>query len=213
LPSFSNLPGSSLAELLSRAPVLPVLVVEDVDTAVPLARALTAGGLPVLEITLRTDSALEVVRRIAGEVPQAVVGVGTVTRPAQLEEAAEAGARFAVSPGLPPALAAAAPDAPIPLLPGVQTATEAMAAQDLGFHLLKLFPASVAGGVAALKALGGPLPDLRFCPTGGISASTFREYLALPNVICVGGSWVAPPAAVAARDWQRITLLAEEASS
>ncbi|MDY7093913.1 MAG: bifunctional 4-hydroxy-2-oxoglutarate aldolase/2-dehydro-3-deoxy-phosphogluconate aldolase [Acidobacteriota bacterium] len=213
MPPSQHPSSSPLAELLSRAPVLPVLVVKQADDAVPLARALAAGGLPILEITLRTVDALEAVRRIAAEVPEAVVGVGTVTHPAQLDEAAKAGARFAVSPGLPPTLAAAASDAPIPLLPGVQTATEAMAAQDLGFHLLKLFPASVAGGVAALKALGGPLPDLRFCPTGGISAATFRDYLALPNVICVGGSWVAPAAAVAARDWQGITLLAKEASS
>lgn len=172
-----------------------------------------AGGLPVLEITLRTPVALDAIRAIAAEVPEAIVGVGTVTRPAQFDEAATAGARFAVSPGLTPNLLSASRSWPIPLLPGVFSPSEAMAARDEGFLRLKLFPAEQAGGIGMLRALSGPLAELRFCPTEGIGAASFREYLALPNVICVGGSWVAPAEAIKVGDWVRITRLSAEAAA
>jgi 2-dehydro-3-deoxyphosphogluconate aldolase/(4S)-4-hydroxy-2-oxoglutarate aldolase len=201
----------TIDEILTRAPVIPVLVLEDAARAVALGRALVAGGLPVLEITLRTAVALDAVRRMAAEVEGAIVGVGTVIEPAQLDAAVDAGARFAVSPGLTPRLAAAAAGAPIPLLPGAMTPSEMMHARDQGYRRLKLFPADVAGGVAMLQALSGPLSDLRFCPTGGIKLSQLGDYLRLPNVVCVGGSWVAPRDAVAAGDWAQITRLAAEA--
>ena len=201
------------ATLLASCRVLPVLVVEDPDQAVPLARALVRGGLRNLEITLRTPDALESIRRIAAEVPAARVGAGTVCRPEQLDAVADAGGTFAVSPGLPPALRDAAKGHDLPLIPGIMTPTEAMAAADAGFTALKLFPAEPAGGRALLKALAGPLPELRFCPTGGIGPSTFRDYLALGNVLCVGGSWVAPRNLVQAGDWDGITALASEASA
>ena len=196
--------------MLRRSPVVPVLTIDREEDAVPLARALVAGGLRVLEVTLRTPAALGALRRMAEEVSDAVVGVGTVTRAEDLTASAQAGARFAVSPGLTRGLAAAAQDHEIPLLPGVMTPSEAMEALDAGFDTLKLFPAEVAGGIRFLKALGGPLPDLAFCPTGGISPSNFRDYLKLENVLCVGGSWVAPKEAIAKGDWSRITELAQE---
>ncbi|MCP3960392.1 MAG: bifunctional 4-hydroxy-2-oxoglutarate aldolase/2-dehydro-3-deoxy-phosphogluconate aldolase [bacterium] len=202
-----------LRELLSRARVLPVLNVADAGKAVPLARALAAGGLSVLEVTLRTDAALEAIRRIAEEVPEATIGAGTVTRARDFAAVRDAGGQFAVSPGFTPALAKAARRASLPFLPGVMTPSEALAARGRGFDVLKLFPAGPAGGIALLKALGGPLPELAFCPTGGLDASSFRDYLALPNVVCVGGSWVAPPDAVEAAAWDRITGLAKEACS
>jgi len=200
-----------LVSILKQVPVVPVVALSRADQAVPLARALHEGGLDVVEVTLRTDAALEAIRRIAAEVPGVVVGAGTVTRPADLEASRQAGARFAVSPGLVPDLARAAADSDLPFLPGVMTPSEAMAARDLGFTVLKLFPAKAAGGTGFLRALRGPLPDLRFCPTGGIDASSFRDYLALPNVITVGGSWVAPKAFIEAGWWERITRLAREA--
>lgn len=203
----------NLEDLLSSARVVPVLVVPDATLAVPLARALVLGGLGVLEVTLRSDAGLESIRRIAAEVPEATVGVGTVTRPEDFAAARAAGARFAVSPGLTPRLAAAAREAEMPFLPGVMTASEALAAREQGFTVLKLFPAAVAGGRAMLEALRGPLPDLKFCPTGGLGAGNFRDYLALPNVICVGGSWVAPREAIEAHAWARIARLAREARS
>ncbi len=202
-----------LRELLRPVPVIPVLTIHQAEHAVPLARALAAGGLTVLEVTLRTAAAVEAIRRIHDQVPAVVVGAGTLTRPEDFERVGAAGARFAVSPGLTPALAAAACRVDLPLLPGVMTPSEALAARELGFTFLKLFPARAAGGIDLLKALGGPLPDLVFCPTGGIGAATFRDYLALPNVACVGGSWVAPAAAIEAGDWQRLTELAGEASA
>lgn len=201
-----------LQDLLTRAPVLPVLTIERIDDSVPLARALVRGGLPVLEVTLRTDCALAAIRRIAEEVPEATVGAGTITRPADLDACAKAGARFAVSPGLSPALIRAAADFPLPLLPGVMTPSEALTAREAGFSCLKLFPAEPAGGRGLLRAMAGPLPELRFCPTGGIDAESFRQYLALPNVLCVGGSWVAPRAAIEQQLWDRIESLAREAS-
>ena len=198
----------TVKDILSAAPVLPVLTIRRLEDAVPLARALVKGGLINLEITLRTPVALDAIRRIAKEVPEATVGAGTITRPADLDEVGRAGARFAVSPGLTPALRAAAQDAELPLIPGVMTPSEAMTAWDAGFQTLKLFPAAVAGGIDLLKAIGGPLPGLTFCPTGGIGPKTFRDYLALKNVICVGGSWVAPQDAIHQGDWDRITDLA-----
>lgn len=201
----------SIKHILKQAPVIPVIVIHELDHALPLARALVDGGLPVLEITLRTDQALEAIRVIAAEVPDAVVGVGTLTHPSQFEQSLRAGARFAVSPGLTPSLIDAAKDSDLPLLPGVFTPGEAMFASDHGFDTLKLFPAAQAGGVGMLKALSGPLADLSFCPTGGIGRSDFLEYLQLPNVLCVGGSWVAPASAMNQGHWNQITELARDA--
>lgn len=203
----------SIDAILTLAPVIPVLVIDDLDVAVPLARALVRGGLSVLEITLRTGAALHAVRAIVDAVPDAVTGVGTVTTPAQLADSVAAGARFAVSPGLTPALADAARGSAIPLLPGVMTPSEVMFAQEQGYRRLKLFPASIAGGAGMLKALGGPFPEVRFCPTGGVTLESMPGLLALPNVICVGGSWVAPADAVQKGDWDRIAALAAEAVS
>jgi 2-dehydro-3-deoxyphosphogluconate aldolase/(4S)-4-hydroxy-2-oxoglutarate aldolase len=195
------------------APVIPVLTVVRVADAVPLARALVKGGLPVLEITFRTEAALEALAAIAREVPEAVVGAGTVLDETQMRQAMAAGARFGVSPGCTPALAKAVKEAGLPFLPGVQTNSEAMVLRELGFELLKFFPADVAGGTAWLKAVAAPLAGLRFCPTGGIGIDTAPDYLALQNVACIGGSWVAPRDAVAAGDWPRIERLAAAAAA
>ncbi len=202
----------NIAAIAAVAPVIPVLTIERAETAVPLARALVKGGLPVLEITLRTEAALEALRAIIAEVPEAIVGAGTVLNAAQLEQVQRAGARFAVSPGCTAALAAAAQSLGLPFLPGIQTVSEAMALAEQGFQLLKLFPADAAGGVTWLRAAGAPLAGLKFCPTGGVSAETAPSYLALANVACVGGSWVAPRDAVATGDWQRVERLAAAAS-
>jgi 2-dehydro-3-deoxyphosphogluconate aldolase/(4S)-4-hydroxy-2-oxoglutarate aldolase len=202
----------TLASILSAAPVVPVLTIDDWKSAVPIARALVAGGLPAIEITLRTPAALKAIRAVAAEVEGAFAGAGTVLSRAQLEEAAEAGARFAVSPGASPGLLASAAGSALPLLPGAATASEAMALLELGYSLQKFFPAEAAGGTALLKALAAPLPGVRFCPTGGIDAKNARTYLALPNVICVGGSWVALKDAVEKGDWARIEALAREAA-
>ena len=199
----------TLAEILKLAPVVPVLIIEDEAQAVPLARALVAGGLLALEVTLRTPAALDCIRRIAGEVEGAVVGAGTVTTASARQAVADAGARFAVSPGL---IDGEGVDGPTPLLPGIATATELMRGLRAGFTHFKLFPANVVGGPAALKAFASPFPQASFCPTGGVDAKTAPDYLALPNVICVGGSWVAPPDAVRAGDWGRITELARAAA-
>ena len=199
----------TLAETLKLAPVVPVLIIEDVAQAVPLAKALVAGGLYALEVTLRTPVALDCIRRIAGEVEGAVVGAGTVTTASARQAVADAGARFAVSPGL---IDGEGVDGPTPLLPGIATATELMRGLRAGFTHFKLFPANVVGGPAALKAFASPFPQASFCPTGGVDAKTAPDYLALPNVICVGGSWVAPPDAVRAGDWGRITELARAAA-
>ena len=204
---------SDLVALLARSPVVPVLVIDSVATAVPLARALVAGGLPLLEITLRTAAALDVIRAIGEEVEGAVVGAGTVLTPDQLAAVERQGARFAVSPGATDKLLDAARDSAVPLLPGAATASEVMRLLERGHRQMKFFPAEPAGGIAYLKALASPLPEARFCPTGGIDAARARSYLALPNVICVGGSWVAPADAVRAGDWARITTLATEASA
>ncbi len=205
--------NSALLERLVDVPVIPVLEFGSVDEALRVSEALVAGGLPVLEITLRTPVALEAIRAVAAALPQACVGAGTVLSTEQLHAVRDAGAQFAVSPGLTPALAAGAQVAGVSLLPGVATASEAMAALEAGFTFLKFFPAEAAGGVPMLKSLYGPLSQLRFCPTGGIDIARAPNYLALPNVVCVGGSWVVPKDAVAAQDWARIRKLAEEASA
>lgn len=198
----------TIQEVMHGAAVIPVLVVRELKHAQPLAQALVAGGLPYLEVTLRSSCALAAMEVMA-KVPGAIVGAGTVRTPADLLVSAEAGAAFAVSPGLPQALLES-PRA-IPLLPGVMTPTEVMRANDAGFRALKLFPAHVAGGPDALKAFSGPLPDIEFCPTGGVSEEAMARYLALPNVPCVGGSWLAPDDLVAAGDWQAIENRARRA--
>jgi len=200
-------------DLVSKTPVIPVLTIERAADAVPLARALVAGGLPVIEVTLRTKSAIEAVRAIAAEVPDCVVGVGTVTRGADMAAAIGAGAKYLVSPGTPNELAAALADASVPVLPGCATVSEAMALIARGFKVLKFFPAEASGGVAWLKSVAAPLPDAKFCPTGGIDSKNVATYLSCPNVIAVGGSWVAPKDAIASGDWPRITQLAREASA
>ncbi len=201
-----------LLAILGRAPVIPVLTVEGAEDGVLLAQALVAGGLPVIEVTLRTPGALDAIAAIIRAVPDAIVGAGTVLGQSQVDEANAAGAAFLVSPGATPALVAAAASGAAPLLPGVATASEAMAMAEAGLSVLKFFPAEPAGGPAALKAMAGPLPHLRFCPTGGIDAARAPAWLALPNVVCVGGSWVTPAAAVASRNWSAVTALAAAAA-
>jgi len=198
--------------LCDLAPVIPVLVIDDLAQAIPLARALVAGGLPVLEVTLRTDCALEAIAAMAG-VPGAHVGAGTVLSAADASRAKAAGATFAVSPGVTPGLLSACTQQALPLLPGAATASEVMALLEQGYHMMKFFPAGPAGGPALLKALHGPLPQAMFCPTGGVSPSNATDYLSLPNVACVGGSWVAPAAMMAAGDWDGITALARKAAA
>ncbi len=198
-----------LASLL-RQPVIPVVTIEDPATAVPLARALSDGGLPVIEVTLRTREALRAIRAIADELAgRAVVGAGTVRTPEDGANAIRAGAAFLVSPGVTPSLIQASQDWRVPFLPGVATASEAMALADLGFVFQKFFPAEQAGGAAALKALSAPLPDIRFCPTGGVRTDNAADYLALPNVVCVGGSWIAPNADIASGNMAAIRARAE----
>ena len=200
-----------IEEVCRLAPVIPVLVIDDLEKAVPLAEALVAGGLRALEITLRTPVALDAIRMIAGAVPEAVVGVGTLRTPADIKASVAAGARFGVSPGCSYDLLDAAKKAKLPMLPGVATPSEAMAAAEGGLTILKFFPAEANGGVSVLKAWASPLAGLSFCPTGGIDATTAPGYLALPNVVCVGGSWIAPKAAIEQGDWSTITRLAQEA--
>ena len=198
-------------QVMQDAPVIPVIVLNDVAHAVPLARALVEGGIRMLEVTLRTPQALACIEAIAKAVPQAVVGAGTLRSKADAQAAANAGARFAVSPGYTSALGAACRDLGLPLLPGVATGGEIMAAQEDGFSALKFFPALQAGGSAMLKAWSGPFFDVKFCPTGGVSLQNAADFLALPNVLCVGGSWLVPADALAQGDWARITTLAREA--
>jgi 2-dehydro-3-deoxyphosphogluconate aldolase/(4S)-4-hydroxy-2-oxoglutarate aldolase len=198
---------------MTDAPVIPVIVLSDIAHAVPLARALVAGGIRVLEVTLRTPVALACIEAIAREVPEAVVGAGTVRSAADAQAAAMAGARFAVSPGYTHAVGMACHDLGVPLLPGVATGSEIMAAQEGGYTALKFFPALQAGGLAMLKAWQGPFGDVMFCPTGGINVSNGPEFLALANVACVGGSWLTPADAVAQGDWARITRLAGDAAA
>lgn len=201
-----------LRTTLSLAPVIPVIILDDVAVARPLAEALVAGGLPVLEVTLRTRHALQVIEEMA-KVEGAVVGSGTVRSPLQMGHSVDAGCQFMVSPGASPRLLEAADDHPIPLLPGIGTPTEAMTAAEHGYSFLKFFPAEALGGAKVLKAYASPLPDITFCPTGGIDAVKAKEYLALPNVICVGGSWIMPQGALAAGDFKRIEALAREAAA
>ncbi|MEU6065830.1 bifunctional 4-hydroxy-2-oxoglutarate aldolase/2-dehydro-3-deoxy-phosphogluconate aldolase [Streptomyces sp. NPDC047082] len=198
--------------LLDLAPVVPVVVVEDAADAVPLARALISGGLPAIEVTLRTPAALDAIRAIAAEVPDAVVGAGTVIAPAQVTECMAAGARFLVSPGWTDALLDAMRASGVPFLPGVSTTTEVVALLERGVREMKFFPAQAAGGTAYLRSLAGPLPQARFCPTGGIGPVNAPEYLSLPNVGCVGGTWMIPADAVGARDWGRVEALARQAA-
>jgi len=203
----------NIREIIGLAPVIPVLTITELKDAVPLARALSAGGLRVLEITLRTPVALAAIEAMRKAVPEAVIGVGTLTRAVDFAAADRVGAQFGVTPGLTPELAAASRGARFPLLPGVMTPTELIAARNAGFNVLKLFPAEQAGGIPMLRALGAPFPDVLFCPTGGITRATAADYLALANVACVGGSWVAPGAMLAAGDWAGIEALARDAAA
>jgi 2-dehydro-3-deoxyphosphogluconate aldolase/(4S)-4-hydroxy-2-oxoglutarate aldolase len=200
-------------ELMRVGPVIPVIVIDDIADAVPLAQALVAGGVRVLEVTLRTPAGIEAIAAIAREVEGAIVGAGTMTRPEDFVQVTSAGARFGVTPGFTHALADAAHRASLPLLPGVMTPSEIIAAKQAGFAALKLFPAQQAGGIGMLKALAGPFPDITFCPTGGITAASAPDFLALDNVACVGGSWLTPKDAIKAGDWARITSLAREAAA
>ncbi|SDD32424.1 bifunctional 4-hydroxy-2-oxoglutarate aldolase/2-dehydro-3-deoxy-phosphogluconate aldolase [Nocardioides lianchengensis] len=202
----------SESSLLTLAPVVPVVVVSDLAHAVPVARALVAGGLPVIELTLRTPVALDAIRAIASEVPDITVGAGTVTSPALAAAAAEAGAQFLVSPGATPALLAGMRDTGLPFLPGTATVSEALAALEAGCTELKFFPAEASGGAAYLGSLASVVPAARFCPTGGITAASAPSYLSLANVGCVGGSWITPASALAAGDWDRVSALAAEAA-
>ncbi|MDP3332847.1 MAG: bifunctional 4-hydroxy-2-oxoglutarate aldolase/2-dehydro-3-deoxy-phosphogluconate aldolase, partial [Methylococcaceae bacterium] len=198
-------------DVLNTSPVMPVMVIQNLDDAVPLAKALVAGGVRVLEITLRTPVALEAIRLISQEVKDAVVGVGTITTPEQLKAAEEAGAVFAISPGLTPTLLAAAKRSSIALIPGVATISELLLGMEYGLDHFKFFPAEAAGGIPMLKAIAGPIPQVTFCPTGGISPENYQAYLSLSNVACVGGSWLAPADVVKAKDWAKVTELAKHA--
>jgi 2-dehydro-3-deoxyphosphogluconate aldolase/(4S)-4-hydroxy-2-oxoglutarate aldolase len=205
--------NEKLTVILEGQPVIPVLKIDRLANAVPLAHALVAGGLPAIEITLRTPDAVDAIRLVASEVPDAIVGAGTVLSARRYDEAVDAGARFIVSPGTTQELLDAARDAPVPFLPGAVTPSEIMGLREEGFSILKFFPAEQAGGAAFLKALASPLAGMRFCPTGGISLKNAGDYLGLANVVCIGGSWVAPDDLVAAGAWEKITLLAREASA
>ena len=198
-------------EIFSQGPVVPVLVIKDLEHAVPLAKALIAGGIRVLEVTLRTPAALEVISKIAKEVPEALIGAGTVTNRAQLKQVEEAGALFAISPGMTSDLLDAGNEGSIALIPGISSISELMKGLDQGYTHFKFFPAEASGGIKALKAIGGPFPDVTFCPTGGISPANYLDYLALPNVRCAGGSWLVPDGAMENGEWDKITELAKQA--
>ncbi|WP_292935435.1 bifunctional 4-hydroxy-2-oxoglutarate aldolase/2-dehydro-3-deoxy-phosphogluconate aldolase [Noviherbaspirillum sp.] len=202
----------TLLDIMRASPVIPVIAIDNIDHAVPLARALVAGGIRVLEVTLRTVHGLPAIRAMAEQVPDAIVGVGTLTQSDEFAAARDAGAVFGVSPGLTSSLISAAKASGLPLLPGVMSPSEVMAAREAGFRQLKLFPAVPAGGIGMLNAIAGPLPDVTFCPTGGISQETASQFLACKNVACVGGSWLTPKDAMQAGDWARITELARAAS-
>jgi len=207
---LSSTPELSILDVV---PVLPVVAVDSTSDAVSIARALVAGGLPAIELTLRTSVALDAIRAIVAEVPEILVGVGTIVRPGQAALAQKAGAKFLVSPGTTGSLLHAMQDTGLPFLPGTATVSEVLAALEAGITDLKFFPAEASGGATFLKSVSGPVPTARFCPTGGITAATAPSYLALPNVGCVGGSWLTPADAVAAGDWERITELAAEAAA
>lgn len=204
---------STPESLLSVVPVVPVVVLDDLAHAVPVARALVEGGLPVIELTLRTPVALEAIRAIAAEVPEILIGAGTIVSPAQAAQAVHAGAQFLVSPGCTPTLLAAMAGSGVPFLPGTATVSEALAVLEAGVTEMKFFPAEASGGAAYLKSISSPLPGARFCPTGGITAASAPGYLALPNVGCVGGSWLTPSDALADKDWGRVTALAAAAAA
>lgn len=198
-------------EIFAAGPVVPVLVINDVEKAVPLAKALMEGGIKVLEVTLRTPAAIDVIKRIAQEVPDSLIGAGTVTNAQQLKAVVEAGAKFAISPGMTADLLKAGMDSEIPLIPGISSTSDLMKGKDAGYTHMKFFPAEASGGVKAIKLISGPFPDVTFCPTGGIGPNNYNDYLALNNVKCVGGSWLAPDDAIESGDWARITQLAKEA--
>ena len=198
-------------EIFAAGPVVPVLVINDVEKAVPLAKALREGGIKVLEVTLRTPAAIDVIKRIAQEVPDSLIGAGTVTNAQQLKAVVEAGAKFAISPGMTADLLKAGMDSEIPLIPGISSTSDLMKGKDAGYTHMKFFPAEASGGVKAIKSISGPFPDVTFCPTGGIGPNNYNDYLALNNVKCVGGSWLAPDDAIESGDWARITQLAKEA--
>jgi len=204
--------AQAMRSILSLAPVVPVIILDDVDQARPLAEALVAGGLPILEVTLRTPNALKVIEEM-GKVTGAIVGSGTVRTALHMKQSVDAGCQFMVSPGISPRILDAADDMGIPLLPGIGTPSEAMTAAERGYSFLKFFPAEALGGAPVLKAFASPLPDITFCPTGGIDPAKARIYLGLPNVICVGGSWIMPGDALAANDFARIESLAREAAA
>ncbi len=196
-------------DVLNAGPVMPVMVIKNLDDAVPLAKALVAGGIKVLEITLRTPIALEAIRLISQEVKEAIVGAGTITTPEQLKAAEDAGAVFAISPGLTPALLRAAKEGNIALIPGISTLSELMVGMEAGLDHFKFFPAEAAGGIPMLKSIAGPIPQVTFCPTGGISPENYDAYLSLNNVACVGGSWLVPEDAVKQKNWAKVTELAK----
>lgn len=198
-------------DILSRAPVVPVLAIENLDHAIPLARALVDGGIPVLEVTLRTPAGLPAIRAISDAVPDAIVGAGTVVNARDFEAAVDAGSRFVVTPGLTQGILDVAAASSVPLIPGIATVSELMRALDYGIDCLKFFPAEASGGAAALKAFAGPFPNVDFCPTGGIGLHNIDDYLALKSVVTVGGSWLTPGALLAAEDWAAVTKLAQEA--
>lgn len=204
---------NEVQSILNQAPMVPVLTIDDIESAVPLGRALAEGGLPVLEVTLRTDDALEAIRLLRAEVPEAIVGAGTICTPSDFEAACKAGSQFIVSPGLTDPLLSCARDSDVPSILGVATASELMTALDYGLDCLKFFPAEASGGVAMLKSFAGPFGHVSFCPTGGIGPKNMQSYLELPNVLTVGGSWVTPASLVAAGDWAAIRDLALETSN
>ncbi|TIC79972.1 bifunctional 4-hydroxy-2-oxoglutarate aldolase/2-dehydro-3-deoxy-phosphogluconate aldolase [Nocardioides sp. GY 10127] len=213
MPSTSEPTAAAPASLLDLVPVVPVVVLDELDQAVPLAKALVAGGLPVIELTLRTPVALDAIRAIAAEVPEINLGAGTVTTPQQAKEAAAAGATFLVSPGATPRLLDGMLETGLPFLPGTATVSEVLAVLEAGLTEMKFFPAEASGGAPYLKSLASPVAAARFCPTGGITAATAPSYLSLPNVGCVGGSWLTPADALAAGDWARVEALAREAAA
>ncbi|EXU76149.1 bifunctional 4-hydroxy-2-oxoglutarate aldolase/2-dehydro-3-deoxy-phosphogluconate aldolase [Erwinia mallotivora] len=201
----------SAEQILTTGPVVPVIVVNKLEHAVPMAKALVAGGVKVLEVTLRTACAMEAIKAMVNEVPEAIVGAGTVLNAEQLKAVTDAGVQFAISPGLTEPLLKAAVAGSVPLIPGISTVSELMTGMDYGLREFKFFPAEANGGVKALQAIGGPFPQVRFCPTGGISPANYRDYLALKSVLCIGGSWLVPADALEAGDYERITRLAKEA--
>lgn len=200
----------SAQDVLSLSPVIPVIVIQKLEDAVPLAKALVAGGINVLEVTLRTAYGLDAIKKIIQEVPQAIVGAGTVTSVEQLEEVTKAGVEFIITPGLTSKLLNAATQGCVPVIPGIATIGELMTAKEAGLNTFKFFPAEINGGIPALKAFAGPIPDAKFCPTGGINFKNYREYLALNNVLCVGGSWFVPPEIIDQKDFMKITEMARQ---